>query len=71
MSAITGEARSASILSKGRSKVKRFPGDKLTEIIEKYPEVAKHMFGVLAARLNKADQQFVRMLNQIKKTNTN
>jgi len=71
MAAITGEPRSASILSKGRSQVKRFPGDKLIEIIEKYPEVAKHLFGILAARLHKADQQLVRMLNQIKKTTSN
>ncbi len=71
MSAITGEPRSATILSKGRSQVKRFPGDKLIEIIEKYPDVAKHLFVVLAARLDKADQQFVRMLKQIKKTNAN
>ena len=71
MSAITGEPRSASILSRGRSQVKRFPGDKLTEIIEKYPDVAKHLFLVLAARLDKADQQFVRLLKQIKRTNAN
>jgi len=71
MSAITGEPRSASILSKGRSQVKRFPGDKLIEIIEKYPDVAKHLFMLLAERLNKTDQQFVRMLKQIKRTNAN
>ncbi len=67
MSAITGEPRSASIMSKGRSSVKRFPGDKLIEVIEKYPDVAKHLFGVLAARLNNTDKRFVNMLKQIKK----
>ncbi|MBC8440466.1 MAG: type IV-A pilus assembly ATPase PilB [Deltaproteobacteria bacterium] len=66
MSAITGEPRSASILSKGRSQVKRFPGDKLSEVIEKYPDVAKHLFGVLAARLSKTNQQLVSVLKQIK-----
>ena len=71
MSAITGEPRSASILSKGRSQVKRFPGDKLFEIIEKYPEVAKHLFVVLAARLDKANHQLVRMLKQIKRVDSN
>jgi len=71
MSAITGEPRSASILSKGRSQVKRFPGDKLIEVIEKYPEVAKHLFVILAERLNKADQQFVNMLKQVKRVNPN
>ncbi|MCP4673043.1 MAG: type IV-A pilus assembly ATPase PilB [Desulfobacula sp.] len=67
MSAITGEPRSASIMSKGRSSVKRFPGDKLIEVIEKYPDVAKHLFGILAARLDNTDKRFVNMLKQIKK----
>ena len=66
MSAITGEPRSASILSKGRSVVKRFPGDKLSEIIEKYPEVANHLFEVLAARLNSADKIIVKLINERK-----
>lgn len=67
MSAITGEPRSASIISKGRSIIKRFPGDKLLEIIEKYPDVAKHLFSVLAGRLDKTDKMFVNMLKQRKK----
>jgi type IV pilus assembly protein PilB len=71
MSAITGEPRSATILSRGRSLVKRFPGDKLTEVIEKYPEVAKHLFNVLATRLDKTDQRLVKMLKQIKKVKPN
>ncbi len=66
MSAITGEPRSASILSKGRSVLKRFPGDKLSELIEKYPEVAKHLFEVLAGRLNSADKIMVQLINQRK-----
>jgi type IV pilus assembly protein PilB len=56
MAAISDELRSASIISKGRSVVKRFPGDKLHEIIEKYPEVSKHLFSVLAARLGYANR---------------
>ncbi|MFA5902657.1 MAG: type IV-A pilus assembly ATPase PilB [Desulfobacula sp.] len=67
MSAITGEPRSASIISKGRSMVKRFPGNKLNEVIEKYPDVAKHLFAVLAARLDSTDKRFVNMLNQFTK----
>ncbi len=70
MSAITGEPRSASIISKGRSMVKRFPGDKLHEVIEKYPDVARHLFGVIAARLDSTDKRFVNMLKQIKRTQT-
>ena len=71
MSAITGEPRSASIISKGRSVVKRFPGDKLFELIEKYPDVSKHLFAILAARLDSTDKRFVNMLKQIKRTPPN
>jgi len=66
MSAIAGEPRSASIISKGRSVIKRFPGDKIYEIIEKYPDVAKHLFAVIAARLNHADKIMVRLINDRK-----
>jgi type IV pilus assembly protein PilB len=67
MAAITNDARSASIISKGRSKIKRFPGDKLEEIIEKYPEVAKHLFTILADRLRHTDKKLVSLHNQIRK----
>jgi type IV pilus assembly protein PilB len=66
MAAITKDARSASIISKGRCKIKRFPGDKLEEVIEKYPEVAKHLFTVLAARLHQTDRRLVTLINQLK-----
>ncbi len=71
MAAITGTPRSASIISKGRAKIKRFPGDKLTEVIEKYPDVAKHLFTVLADRLNETDRKLVSLYNQIKKRKVN
>ncbi|OGP60151.1 MAG: type IV-A pilus assembly ATPase PilB [Deltaproteobacteria bacterium RBG_13_49_15] len=62
MTAVTGEPRSASIISNKRSVVRRFPGEKLSEIIEKYPHVAKHLFEVMANRLNQADRQIYRLL---------
>jgi type IV pilus assembly protein PilB len=61
MSAITGEVRSASIVSKGRCKLKRYPGDKLTEIIEKYPDVSNHLFKALAGRLGQANGIIVKL----------
>ncbi|MDT8380007.1 MAG: type IV-A pilus assembly ATPase PilB [Desulfotignum sp.] len=67
MAAITKGVRSATIISKGRSKVKRYPGDKLEEVIEKYPEVAKQLFIVLAARLHQTDRRLVSRMNQITK----
>jgi type IV pilus assembly protein PilB len=62
MTALTGEPRSASIISNKRSVVRRFPGEKLPEIIEKYPHVAKHLFEVMANRLTQADRQIYRLL---------
>ena len=63
MSAISGEPRSASILSKGRSKIKRFPGDKLMEVVEKYPDVARHLFKTVVNRLNSANNIIVKLAN--------
>ena len=64
MSVITGESRSATIISKGRSSIKRFPGDKLPELMEKYPDVARHLFGVLATRLHRANEITVNLINE-------
>jgi type IV pilus assembly protein PilB len=64
MSVITGETRSATIISKGRSVIKRFPGDKLPELMEKYPDVARHLFGVLATRLHRANEITVNLINE-------
>jgi type IV pilus assembly protein PilB len=63
MSAISGDPRSASIVAKGRCKVKRFPGDKLLEVIEKHPEVAKHLFKTMVGRLNQANGIIVKLAN--------
>jgi len=67
MSALSNEPRSATIISKGRSVVKRFPGDKLSEIIEKYPDVSKHLFETLASRLDHANKINIRLANKLKK----
>jgi type IV pilus assembly protein PilB len=67
MSAISDEPRSATIMSKGRSMVKRFPGDKTNEIIEKYPDVSKQLFSMLSDRLRKADKIIVKLMHEKKK----
>jgi type IV pilus assembly protein PilB len=59
MASITGKPRSASIISKGKSTIKRFPGDKLPEIIEQYPDISKELFGMMASRLGRINQQIV------------
>ena len=66
---ITGESRSASILSKGRSKIKRFPGDKLPDIMEKYPDVAKQLFSESAKRLKQTDLKMIKLLDEMKLKN--
>ena len=61
MAAISGEQRTASIISQGRSSVKRFPGDKLEEVIKKYPDVSEHLFKTMVARLQKSNQIIVKL----------
>jgi len=61
MAAISGEQRAASIISQGRSTVKRFPGDKLEEVIKKYPEVSEHLFKTIVTRLQKSNQIIVKL----------
>jgi type IV pilus assembly protein PilB len=61
MASITGEHRTASIISQGRSTVKRFPGDKLEEIIEKYPDVSSYLFKTMTRRLQKTNQIIVKL----------
>lgn len=57
------EPRFASIVSIGRCTVKRYPGDKLLEVIEKYPDIAKKIFKTLVARLQKTDRMVVKLAN--------
>jgi len=63
MSAITDEPRSASIIAKGRAKIKRYPGDKIMEVVEKYPDVAKHLFTTVVHRLGQANGIIVKLAN--------
>jgi type IV pilus assembly protein PilB len=61
MAAILDEVRSASIVASGRCTIKRYPGDKLGELIEKYPDVSKHLFKTLVGRLQKTDRIVVQL----------
>ncbi len=61
MAAISGEPRSASIVAKGRATVKRFPGDKIMELIEKHPDVSRHLFKTVVSRLQKANEMVVKL----------
>jgi len=61
MAAITGEQRTASIVAQGRATIKRYPGDKIQEIIEKYPDVSRHIFTTMTTRLQKSNQINVKL----------
>ncbi|MDR2459902.1 MAG: type IV-A pilus assembly ATPase PilB [Deltaproteobacteria bacterium] len=52
MSSLVGSRRSATIKSQGRSIVKVFPGDKLGEVLDNYPDIAKQIINTLVLRLN-------------------
>lgn len=64
ISAITGKPRSETVMSRGNSVVQRFPGDKLPEIIEKYPDITTKLLEVNADRLNYAHNIIVNYMNK-------
>ena len=61
MAAISGEQRTATIVSQGRTTIKRFPGNKLDEVIEKYPDVTEHLFKTITARLKNSNQIILKL----------
>ncbi|MGD8449439.1 MAG: type IV-A pilus assembly ATPase PilB [Desulfobacterales bacterium] len=64
ISAITGKPRSETVMSRGNSVVQRFPGDKLPEIIEKYPDITTKLLEINADRLNYAHNIIVNIMNK-------
>jgi CRP-like cAMP-binding protein len=62
MSALVGSRRSATIRSKGRSIVKVFPGDKLGEVLENYPDISKQIIDTLVLRLNESGNRLSEMM---------
>ncbi|MGK7344201.1 MAG: type IV-A pilus assembly ATPase PilB [Candidatus Nitrospinota bacterium M3_3B_026] len=61
MSALLDQPRTATIKSRGKSVVKVFPGDKLKQTIENYPEIAFKIIKSLISRLNEADKRLARV----------
>lgn len=57
MSALTNEPRSATVRSKGKSIVKVFPGEKLKETIENYPDISLTIIDSLLRRLGDMDKR--------------
>jgi type IV pilus assembly protein PilB len=67
MSAISGEPRSASIVSKGRSKIKRYPGDKIMEVIQTQPKVSRFLFRTLVNRLSQTSDIIVKLADNARR----
>ena len=61
MAAILKAPRSATVVSIGRSSIKRFPGGKLDELIAKYPDLAAPIVRSIAERLNKTGHIMVQI----------
>ncbi|MEN8200699.1 MAG: ATPase, T2SS/T4P/T4SS family, partial [Thermodesulfobacteriota bacterium] len=61
VAALTGRPRDASIIASEHSTVKRYPGDKLGEVIEKYPDIAEHIIRYMAKRVLQANQVIVKL----------
>lgn len=57
MSSLLNQPRGATIKSNGKSVVKLFPGDKLRETIENYPEIAFTVIESLLKRLNDVNKR--------------
>ncbi len=64
MSALLGGKRTATIRSVGKSIVKVFPGDKLMETLEGYPEISKQVITTLVRRLEETNQRLIQVTNQ-------
>jgi len=57
MSALTNEPRAATVRAKGKSIIKVFPGEKLKETIENYPDIALRIINSLIRRINETDKR--------------
>ena len=64
ISAITGKQRSETVISRGKSIVERYPGDKLQEIVDKYPKITNAILEQMADRIDASTKILVNLMNQ-------
>ena len=64
IAAITGKERSETVISKGKSVVERYPGDKLGEIVDKYPKITSKLLDQMAGRIDASTKIIVNLMNQ-------
>jgi type IV pilus assembly protein PilB len=62
--AISGGRRTTSVISRGKSTVERYPGDKLFEVIEKYPKITKKLLEFNAGRLEASEKNVVNLMDR-------
>src|SRR3972149_5597125 len=65
MTALTGVPRSATVKAKGKCIVKAFPGEKLKETIESYPDIAFRIINSLIRRINDSDKRLTTIMGEI------
>lgn len=66
MASIINEERTATITSQGRCEVKRYPGDKIDEILENQPEISRFLFNSVTSRLKKSNHLVVKLADSNK-----
>ena len=64
IAAITGKQRSETVISRGKSVVERYPGDKFIEIIDKYPKITSKILEQMASRIDAGTNIIVNLMNQ-------
>jgi type IV pilus assembly protein PilB len=64
IAAITGKERSETVISRGKSVVERYPGDKFQEIVEKYPKITNKILDQMAGRIDASTKILVNIMNQ-------
>jgi type IV pilus assembly protein PilB len=64
MAATLKEPRTTSIISEGRCTIKRYPGEKMDELIKKYPDIAHKLFTTMASRLKKTERIVIQLASQ-------
>jgi type IV pilus assembly protein PilB len=64
VAAITSEPRFSTIISRGKSIVERYPGDKFPEVIEKYPNITKKLLEINAGRMDHAEKIIINLMNK-------
>ena len=63
IAAITGKQRSETVISRGKSIIERYPGDKLHEIVDKYPKITNKILEQMAGRIDASTKILVNLMN--------